>query len=130
MSVPSRRPIRPPSAFRRGQSAAPCARSTAQAGKFLDSLRMNHELVKGSSELGVPDAGKGSWSTLLSDFAAFENYETGAISGAMASDLVAWKTQSSAAEKARDAIISDLIVAGLAGRDPCQDLFFLGAYHG
>ena len=101
-----------------------------QAAAYLDSLRISHELVSGSKDMGVPEAGKASWSTLLSDLEAFQKYETAAISGGKASDLVAWTTQASAAEHSRDAVLYDLIVAGLGGRGPCPDLFARGSYHG
>jgi hypothetical protein len=101
-----------------------------QAATYLDSLSVNHDLVKNTSDVGTPNMGKDAWSTLRADFEAFQKAETAAIAAAKASDLAAWTTQASAAEKARDAILNDLHTAGFHGRDPCQDVFVRGAFHG
>ena len=116
--------------FYMGNPMALTADQLAQAGAWLDSLAVNHELVESASKLGAPATGTESWSTLLSDFKALQEHQTAAIAAAKSSDLNAWTTQATAADNARDTILSDLTRAGLPSTDQCQIVFTRGSFHG
>ena len=61
-----------PPPFYMGNPLSLTAAQLPQAGAWLDSLAVNHELVESMSKLGVPGTGTESWSSLLSDFKAFQ----------------------------------------------------------
>lgn len=94
------------------------------------SLAVNHEVVERMSKLGAPAQGTESWSSLLPDFKAFQDHHTAAITAAKSSDLSAWTTEATAADSARDAMLSDLTRAGIGFNDPCQIVFTRGSFHG
>jgi hypothetical protein len=119
-----------PAPFYMGNPVAVTASQLPQAGVWLDSLAVNHELVESMKKLGAPAKGAEAWSTLSSRFAAFQADQTAAITAAKASDLNGWTTQAVAADKDRDAILSGLITSGLPFSDPCQIVFARGGYHG
>jgi hypothetical protein len=123
--VADRNSHQPP--FYMGNRLALTKEQLPEAGRYLDSLKMTHELVKGGSDLGMPQTGTASWSSLMSNFKAFEEYEAAAIAGTRASDLATWTTQVSAGEKTRDAILGDLSAAGL-GAGQCVIPFAREAY--
>ena len=119
-----------PAPFYMGNPVAVTASQLPQAGVWLDSLAVNHELVESMKKLGAPAKGAEAWSTLSSRFAAFQADQTAAITAAKASDLNGWTIQAVAADKDRDAILSGLITSGLPFSDPCQIVFARGGYHG
>jgi hypothetical protein len=102
----------------------------SRAAAYLDSLTVNHDLVSSTTGLGAPGSGGEAWSTLRSDFEAYQQHQNAAIAAAKASDLSAWATTAAAADRAREAIISDLSRGGFAFNDPCQILFTRGSFHG
>ena len=116
--------------FYMGNPMALTAAQLPQAGAWLDSLAVNHEVAESTSKLGAPATGTESWSTLLSDFKVYQEHQTAAIAAAKASDLSAWTTEATAADNARGTILSDLTRAGLPFNDSCQVVFAQGAYHG
>jgi hypothetical protein len=119
-----------PPPFYMGNPLALTAAQLPQAGAWLDSLEVNREVVESTSKLGAPAQGTESWSTLLSDFKAFQEHQTAAIAAAKSSDLNAWTTQATAADSAREAVLSGLTRAGLPSSDPCQVVFSRGSFHG
>lgn len=116
--------------FYMGNPLALTAAQLPQAGAWLDSLAVNHELVDSMSKLGAPGTGTESWSSLLSDFKAFQEHQTAAIAAAKSSDVNAWTTQAAAADGARDTVLTGLLRAGLPFSDPCQIVFTRGSFHG
>ena len=101
-----------------------------QAGSYLDSLAMNHDLVSSTSNLGSPSAGQESWSRLRSDFAEFQKDQAAAITAARASDLAGWVASASAADATRKTIVDDLGRAGFTANDLCRIAFAQPEYHG
>jgi hypothetical protein len=116
--------------FYMGSPLGLTAAQLPQAGSWLDSLAVNHELVESTSKLGAPAQGTEPWSSLLSDFKAFQEHQTAATAAAKSSDQNAWTTHVTAVESARDAIVSDLIRSGFPYRDQCQIVFARDAYNG
>ena len=114
--------------FYMGNPMAVTAVQLPQAGAWLDSLAVNHEVVESTSKLGAPAQGTASWSSLLSDFKAYQEHQTAAIAAAKSSDTGAWTTQATAADTAREAILSDLTRAGMPFSSPCQIVFTRGSY--
>jgi hypothetical protein len=119
-----------PPPFYMGNPLALTAAQLPQAGAWLDSLAVNHELVESMSKLGTPAKATESWSSLLSDFKAFQGLQTAAIAAAKSSDLSAWTAQATTTDSAREAILSDLLRAGFPSSDPCQIVFTRGSFHG
>ena len=117
--------------FYMGNPTAVTAAQLPQAGAWLDSLAVNHEVAASTSKLGAPAQGTESWSSLLSDFKAYQEHQTAAIAAAKSSDLGAWTTNATAADSARAAVLSGLTRAGLPASSPCQIVFLPGSgFHG
>jgi hypothetical protein len=119
-----------PPPFYMGNPTALTAAQLPQAGAWLDSLAVNHELTESASKLGAPAQATESWSTLLSDFKAFQEHQTAAITAAKSSDHSAWTSRATGADSAREVILSDLTRAGFPFSDPCQVVFSRGSFHG
>jgi len=119
-----------PPPFYMGNPLALTVDQLPRAGAYLDSLTVNHDLVSSTSALGAPAAGADAWSTLRSDFKAYQQQQSAAIAAAKASDLAAWTTTAAAADLARDAILSDVARGGFPFSDPCQIVFTRGSFHG
>jgi hypothetical protein len=116
-------PNRSKAPFYMGNPLSLTAAQLPEAGSWWDSLAVNHELVGSMSQLVAPAKGTDSWSSLLSDFKAFQDRMTASIAAAKASDLSGWSTQVSATESAKEAIRSDLTRGGFSFNDPCQIVF-------
>lgn len=116
--------------FSMGNPMALTSAQLRQAGSYLNSLAMNHDLVSSTSDLGSPSAGRESWSTLRSDFAEFQKDQAAAIAAAKASDLAGWVGSASAADATRKTIVDDLGRAGFAVGDLCRIAFAQPEYHG
>jgi hypothetical protein len=116
--------------FYMGNPLALTSAQLPQAGSYLDSLAINHDLVSSTSNLGSPSAGQESWSTLRSDFTEFQKDQAAAIAAAKASDLAGWVASASAADATRKTIVDDLGRAGFIVGDLCRIPFAQPAYHG
>ena len=101
------------------------------AGKYLDTLPVNHDVTKTMSALGTPTQGAGSWAALLQAFQAFEAAQAAAIAAAKAADPAAWTASVTAAESTRDTVMNDLSDAGFHGsKDACRLVFSQSSSHG